>query len=174
MSYFCSNKIITLLLFVSLTSILADSPSQTLITKKEPFSRETMEKSYQGQASYGLLSPTRFSMSQSYTTSMAFSGAGSYSSGVYMNTLAYQIADPLVFSIDLGVHSPFYSSGLYNSPVDPNNMENNTSFVMPRMGLEYRPTDNTTLSLHYINGRDAYKTYGPFGGAYGWRSPFSR
>jgi len=146
--------------------------TNTLIAKKEPFSRKTMEKGNQELYSNGPLNPGRFSMSQSYSTSMGYSSGGSYSAGVYLNTLAYQIANPLVFSIDVGFHSPFYSSGIYNSTVDPSNIENNTSFVMPRMSLEYRPTENTTLSLHYINGQDAYKAYGPFSDAYGWRSPF--
>ena len=170
------NRIIqgvTIATMISLGLLYAEQPRATLLTKKEPFSRDRMERPVYTSQSYSLLDPARFSMTQSYSTTMGFGGGGSYSSGLYLNTIGYQISKPLFFSIDLGLHSPFHSSGKYQSEFNALEMENGPSLVIPRMSLEYKPSEKTSLSLHIINGKDAYKAYGPMG-HYGWYSPFDR
>ncbi len=156
-------KFALVLIFLSLAAN-AEQPN-TLVVKKEPFSREVMENNpYSAQThSYGLLHPSRFSMQQSYSTSMSYGGGGMASSGVYLNSLSYQLAEPLTLSMDIGLHTPFYSSGIYSNMYRGDNMENFGSFILPRISLEYKPTENSSISLHYFNLQDAYKAYGPFG-----------
>ncbi len=104
-----------------------------------------------------LVNPGRFSMHQSYSLSFASGGGGSASSGLYLNTLSYRLADPLVFSMDLGFFTPIYSTVQGATGKTPGL---GTSLVLPRMGLEYRPSENFTLSLDLVNAADAFKAYG--------------
>ncbi|MFC1584619.1 hypothetical protein ACFL5V_03625 [Fibrobacterota bacterium] len=143
----------------------------TLLYQDKPFSRETMLAPGSNSSGSGIsfLDPGKFSMSQSYSTSMAYSGGESYSFGLYLNTLTYQLFKPLTFSIDLGIYTPFHSTTpAYTSGGD---IEDMSSLVLPRIGLEYQPTKNTLISVQYFNVNDASRSYGPFGYL---RSPFRR
>jgi hypothetical protein len=151
----------------------SEDSSNTLLTQNKPFNREMMQLPGYSPETSGLtlLDPARFSMSQSYSTTMGYTQAGSYSYGLYLNTLSYQIFNPLTFSIDLGIYTPFHSSGSYSSGTSSGNLEQMGSLVIPRIGLDYKPTENMLISIQYLNINDAYKAYGPFGYL---RSPFSR
>ena len=104
-------------------------------------------------------------MHQSYSVMAASSNAGSMSSGLYLNTVGYKISDPLFLFVDVGIHTPIHSS--------MQNMNGNTgaaasSMIVPRMGLEYKPTDRLTFNLELVNGPDAWKAYGNgMGSGYG-------
>lgn len=98
-------------------------------------------------------------MRQSYAVNFASGSFGSTSAGLYLNTLSYKLANPLTLSADVGFHTPLYSSGGFSGGgfQDP---RLGSSLVLPHVGLEYRPTKNTSFSLHLFNGRDAAKAYG--------------
>ncbi len=49
------------------------------------------------------LNPKRFSMQQSYSLSYTSLGGQNFSQGVYLNTMSYQVADPLQVSLQWGV-----------------------------------------------------------------------
>ena len=159
-------------------SILADEsafshsdtePVKTLLTESQDFDRGTlMAPEFQSRGAvsgFSFLNPNRFSMRQSYSMNFASGSYGSTSAGLYLNTLSYKLADPLTLSADVGFHTPLYSSGAFargglsgrSGFQDPSQ---GSSLVLPRVGLEYRPSKNTTLSLQLINGQDAYKAYG--------------
>lgn len=141
------------------------NPSSPLpLAYADDFDREDlMASSFRGGqgSSFSLLSPSRFSMQQSYSMSFMAGSGGSTSSGLYLNTLAYRLFDPLTFSLDLGFHAPIHGSGSLYGPRSPLSAGADPSLVLPRMGLEYRPSNNLLLSLEYLNGRDALKAYGP-------------
>ena len=122
-------------------------------------------------SSVSFLNPSRFSMHQSYSLSFASGGAGSTSSGVYLNTLSYKLASPLTLSMDMGFYTPIHSSipGMRQNALSSPGA--GTSMILPRMGLEYKPSDNFSLNLEIFNGQDAWKAYGgsPFSS-----SPWSR
>jgi hypothetical protein len=144
-------------------------PGRTLLTEPQDFDRGTlMTPEFQSRGTvsgFSFLNPNRFSMSQSYSMNFASGSYGSTSAGLYLNTLSYKLADPLTLSADVGFHTPLYSSGAFargglsgkSGFQDPSQ---GSSLVLPRVGLEYRPSKNTTLSLQLINGQDAYKAYG--------------
>lgn len=143
----------------------------SVVFNSSDFHRDQLLTPYvrSGSTGFQFLNPNRFSMHQSYSLSMGAGGGGSYSSGLYLNTLAYKLANPLTLSLDLGFHTPIYNSMSNGPAASLWNGDTRPSLVLPRIGLDYKPTENTSFSLQIINGRDAYKAYG-----YPDASPFWR
>jgi hypothetical protein len=105
----------------------------------------------QNSSSIMFLDPSRFSMQQSYSTAYTYSSGSSQSYGMYLNTLSYQVFKPLVFSLDLGIYTPFYSSGIYQGKTGGAQLSQAGKFILPRAGLDYSPTKNTHFSIQYFN-----------------------
>ena len=146
----------------SLGSVWAN-PSLTVPIRDEGFGAATLRS----KPSFFLLDPSRFGMQQSYSMSYTSTTLGSYSSGVYVNTLSYRFGLPLTLSVDLAVHSTFQNT------LDPTWFPQEESaapkLLLPRVELEYRPTDNVTLNLQLLRFPDAWQAYGPYGA---WNSPY--
>ena len=142
----------------------ADQSPKTLLTEPGGFDRgNLMAPEWREGASvsgFSLLNPNRFSMRQSYSVGFASGSFGSSSAGLYLNTLSYRLADPLTLSADVGFHTPLYSSSGSFSRGGFQDPRLGSSLVLPRIGLEYKPTEHTSMSLQLFNGRDAYKAYG--------------
>lgn len=143
----------------------ADDAPKTLLTEPGEFDRgNLMAPEWREGASvsgFSLLNPNRFSMRQSYSVGFASGSFGSSSAGLYLNTLSYRLADPLTLSADVGFHTPLYSSGAFSGgPAGFQDPRLNSSLVLPRIGLEYKPSENTSMSIQLFNGRDAHKAYG--------------
>lgn len=145
------------------------TPVKTLLSEPEDFDRGTlMAPEYRPANSvsgFSFLNPNRFSMKQSYSMNFASGSFGSSSAGLYLNTLSYKLADPLTLSADVGFHTPLYSSGAFARGAGQRNAgfqdpRLGSSLVLPRVGLDYKPTKNTSFHLHLFNGQDAYKAYG--------------
>jgi hypothetical protein len=139
--------------------------NHTVLTQNSEFDRsELFAPDYRPSntvSGFSFMNPNRFSMNQSYSVNFASGSMGSSSAGLYLNTLSYKLADPLVLSADVGFYSPLYSStpGSFGSKGMQDPTQGST-FVLPRLGLEYKPTKNTTFSVHLFNGQDAVKAYG--------------
>ena len=89
-----------------------------------------------------LIDPNKFSMSQSYSLSFMSSGKYSTNVGLYLNTLNYQIADPLTAQVRVGyMHQPL---GGMSSQYDQSG-----KVFLQRAMLQYKPTDNMTFTLDY-------------------------
>jgi hypothetical protein len=154
----------------------SQSAPKSFVLESKDFDRNAMfsPAAKSNASGFQFLNPNRFSMHQSYSLNFSSGNGGSYSSGLYLNTLQYQLATPLVLSMDIGFHSPIYNSvsALQGGP-SPWSGSFRPTLVLPRIGLEYKPTENTQISLQLINGNDATKAYGsPF--AAGLGSPFWR
>jgi hypothetical protein len=163
---------------VEVPAAFADASPKTLLTEPGDFDRGNLLapewREGRSLSGFSLLNPNRFSMRQSYSVGFASGSFGSSSSGLYLNTLSYRLADPLTLSADVGFHTPLYSSGAFSQGTrggagfqDP---RLGSSLVLPRIGLEYKPTEHTSMSLQLFNGRDAYKAYGSLGDPF--HSPF--
>ena len=130
----------------------------SVLTEKEDFN----SKSLYGNSSSGISlgQPKRFSMQQSYSVSFMSGGAGSASSGLYLNTLSYRLSAPLTLSADLGFYTPISSTipGMRQNTLMVQG--GGSSLVFPRVGLEYRPSENFSVNLQLFNGPDARKAYG--------------
>ncbi|HEX2612740.1 MAG TPA: hypothetical protein VHO02_04010 [Fibrobacteria bacterium] len=115
----------------------------------------TLSGTRSGSPSFSLAQPGRFSMHQSYSLTAMSSSQGSASSGLYLNTLSYQLAQPLVMFVDVGFYTP-----LHSTMPGMNSSSGAGSVVLPRMGLEYKPSERLTMNLELVNGPDAWKAYG--------------
>ena len=140
-------------------------PPKTVLTQGGEFDRSSLmapqwrdENSVSG---FSLLNPNRFSMHQSYSVNFASGSFGTASAGLYLNTLSYRLADPLTLSADVGFYTPLYASpsmGLNRGGLQDPRL--GSSLIFPHVGLEYKPTEHSSISLHLFNGQDAYKAYG--------------
>ncbi len=90
----------------------------------------------------GLIDPSRFKMTQSYSLSFFSAGSRSFNQGLYLNTLQYQIADPLTAVLQVGyLHQPLGGAGLTGSSAG--------QFFIKGASLDYRPSDKTHLFFDY-------------------------
>lgn len=137
---------------------------RTVLTQPQEFDRgNLMAPEFQPQNSvsgFSFLNPNRFAMHQSYSMGISSGSFGSSSAGLYLNTLSYKLADPLTLSADVGFYTPLYNSTGAFSRSGFQDPRAGSSLIFPHVGLEYKPTQNTTFSLHLFNGPDAYKAYG--------------
>ncbi len=145
-------------LFIAL--VILASPNYCLggslsFERSRGISREDMTRN--PQSSFQLLDPKQFSMEQSYSMTYTSSSQGSQSSGLYLNTLSYTFGFPLTFSVDIGAYNLFYSE--MKTELLIGDRTNDPKFIIPRVGLEYRPNDNLLLSLQLFRGPDAMRAY---------------
>jgi hypothetical protein len=158
-------------LIMPAASVFAQS-SRTVLTRQPDFdSRSLIAGGENSVSGFSLTNPRRFSMQQSYSLTAVSGGAGTMSTGTYLNTLGYKISDPLFLFVDVGIATPMYSSV---QGVNGNTGAAASSVILPRMGLEYRPSDRLTFNLELINVRDAWKAgygYGGYPSFFGSRAP---
>jgi hypothetical protein len=111
-----------------------------------PFSRETMVNNpVERMQSAGLLDPSRFNISHSYSMSYISSGFQSDLLGMYLNHIRYQFSVPLSLQVDWGY---------VIRPLDANNPDPNVkagNFALPRIALQYQPTKNMFISFEYLD-----------------------
>jgi hypothetical protein len=108
--------------------------------KPQPFSKLLT----QSQGLVGLigLNPNRFSMQQSYALSYMSLGGHGFSQGVYLNTMSYQLADPLLVSFQWGfLNQPLGSFGVPS-------LYNNGLFVSGA-SVEYKPSRNLSIGVQF-------------------------
>jgi len=91
-----------------------------------------------------LLNPDNFNMSHSYSISCFNLGRNTYSQGLYLNTLNYKFADPIIMQVRFGyLHHPFGMGG-FNSA-----NSNNSKFFIQRAMLKYKPSKNFSVTIDY-------------------------
>jgi len=106
------------------------------------------------------LDPARFSMSQSYTLSFITGGGHSYNQGLYLNTMRYQLSNPLSMFLQLGfVHQPLGSLG-------ENNFQQQSEIFVSGVGLEYKPSDNFRMQFEFSQQPHSYYPYNPYNNFY--------
>ncbi len=100
------------------------------------------------------LNPNRFSMQHSYSLSYLSASGNGYSQGMYLNTMSYQVSDPLSVSLQWGMMnqplSSFGASALYQS-----------GFFFSGANLEYKPSDKFSVGLQ-INSQPQSNYYSPY------------
>lgn len=117
--------------------------------------------SYDPAFAYGksFLDPSRLHMSQSVSFGFSTSSLGRQSGGLYLNQITYDLSSKLRLQVDMGMSQIFQSSSPQYMPA-----EQSPKFVLPHIGLEYKPTKNLSIGVHYFE-LDGSNMYG---------SPFSR
>ena len=136
-------KTLILLFFICMSY----GQSQYTPYKTEPFSGDRLK---QKSSSVDL---SRFSMSQSYSMSYTSYGSGSHSSGLYLNHISYSLTPSLLLYTDIGFYNMFHTQGQSTTLRSNYGLENHAApeFIMPNIGLEYKPNDKFTLMLQFSN-----------------------
>ena len=96
-----------------------------------------------------LINPEKFSMSQSYSFSVASGGGRTFNNGLYLNTMEYKFSDPLVAKVSIGfMHQPFRG---------PQITQNNQGEVfVQRATLQYRPSRKMMLTIDFQQNPTPY------------------
>lgn len=108
----------------------------------------------------GWLDPARFSMSHSLSMSYFSIGGRGVSQSVYLNTMMYQIASPLLLKVQWGLQNFPYNSLAKNHPALQN------GFFLSGAQLTYKPSDKFEMRLEY----SSLPAYSP--GMYRYNNPF--
>lgn len=106
-----------------------------------------------GRSVFSLFDPTRFSMHHSLSMSYMTIGGRGMMVNSYMNTMEFQLSNPLFLRVNLGVmNTPFNS---FNNPA-----LNGTQFF-GGAELYYRPTQHSMIKVGVNVGPNMYY-YSPF------------
>jgi hypothetical protein len=92
-----------------------------------------------------LMDPKRFQMRQSVSFSAASGGGSTLSQSFYQNSMTMRLAEPLTLHLDLGILSPLSASGPAAAGLQRG------AYLVPSLGLEYRPSESTLLTLQYTS-----------------------
>jgi len=111
---------------------MGDFPRADLSDRSDSSSRPT----------FSLLDPNRFHMTQSYSFLYSSSRAGSFNLGVYLNSIEYQISDPLQIRFDFAyLHSPGNLVSRRGTLPDGQ--------ILPGLSLRWRPSKNFLFQFDY-------------------------
>lgn len=107
------------------------------------------------QSVFGLigLDPTRFSMSHSFSLSYTSIGGQGFTQGLYLNTMSYQLSNPLTMYLQIGfLNQPFGGLG-QKSPY-------NNKLFLSGAGVEYKPSNNFKVQFEFSQTPNAF--YSPY------------
>jgi hypothetical protein len=107
-----------------------------------------------------IFDPSRFSMTHSLSMSYFSIGGKGISQSVYLNTMMYQIASPLLLKVQWGIQNFPYNSLAKNSPAFQN------GFFFSGAQLTYKPSDKFEMRFEY-NSLPNY-----MGNMYQYNNPF--
>jgi len=86
-------------------------------------------------------------MRQSVSMSYATNGSQSVSQSMYTNEMSWKLSDPLTLHLDLGLLAPMWASGPQSAA-----LREQTPVILPQVGLEWRPSTSTVVSLSVARG----------------------
>lgn len=128
------------LLMAGLTVVSAQFKTRP---ETRPSSGSALVRDDGGSFLLGWFDASRFNMRQSYSLSYSTMGLQSFSVGEYMNSMMYQISDPLSVQFDISLtHVPFSSLGdRFNDGL--------SGLRLSRAQLDYRPSENTLFQIQF-------------------------
>ncbi len=133
---------IMLIVFLVPCTVLGQLKSQA----KPAQIKEEIVRPYQDQYSvFSIFNPSKFSMSHSFSMSFLSLGGKGISQGLYLNTLSYQIANPLLLRVQWGIQNYPYNSLAKNHPAFQ------SGFFLSGAELQYKPSDKLEMRLQFNN-----------------------
>ena len=97
------------------------------------------------------LDPGKFSMSHSYSLSFTSFGGQSYNQGLYLNTMMYQLSNPIKMYLQFGVqHQPF----------GQNEFQSQSKAFVAGAGFEYKPSENFKVQFEFSQQPNSF--YSPY------------
>ena len=95
------------------------------------------------KSGFSLLDPNRFNMTQSYSFMYSSSKYGSQSLGLYLNSIEYQVSDPLQIRLDIGyMHNPGALVGNDNGYLGDGK-------ILPGISITWKPSEKFFLQFNY-------------------------
>jgi hypothetical protein len=95
------------------------------------------------KSSFSLLDPNRIHMSQSYSFMYSSSRYGSQSLGLYLNSIEYQVSDPLTIYLDIGyLHNPGALVGSRNEYLGDGK-------IIPAVAVDWKLSNNMFFHFSY-------------------------
>ncbi|MBN2012355.1 hypothetical protein JW960_23700 [candidate division KSB1 bacterium] len=91
----------------------------------------------------GLIDLSKIHMSHSYSLSYQSMGDMAVSQSLYLNTISYQLSDPLSLKMQWGIQSFPYST------FSPDHPAFQSGFVFSGMQLKYQPSDKFSVKFEY-------------------------
>jgi len=148
------RKFLFVILIIALAIPLV-AGAQTTDQPKQVFRPENVFQQPRGFLD-ALMNNSRFSMSHSYSLSVFSLGNQTMNQGLYLNTMSYRISDPLFMQVRVGyLHQP-----LGGMEVNPG--VNGKLFLQSAL-LQYKPSDNMTLTIDYQQIPSSfYSRYSPY------------
>lgn len=166
------RKLTTLMVAVVLT--LAISASAETLVEKDNYSRDYSSESQSGaklnstagsSSVFSLFDPSRFQMHHSYSVAFMSGSRGSQSIAMYLNSIDYELAQPLRLQIDIAyVHQPQTLFGAEGT-------SGLNGRILPSFRLLWQPSEDFHMSISYET-RNTY--YNPYYRDYYNRSLFGR
>ena len=105
-----------------------------------------------------LFNSSRFSMSHSYSMTVGSVGKYGFNQGLYLNTMTWQVADPLLMQIRVGyAHQPLGQSALFGQS------QSSSQLFLQQAYLEYKPFKNAKLTFEYQSMPNSLYWTSPFG-----------
>lgn len=91
-----------------------------------------------------LIDPSKFEMQQSYSLSFMSDGRRSGNLGLYLNTMNFQISDPLMMQVRVGyMHQPLGGNTMMSR------QQSGGQVFLQRAMMKYKPTENMSVTLDY-------------------------
>jgi len=148
---------------IALLLIIPLSAFGQLRDQDKPISikQEILRPQGDGFLGLGILDPSRFSMSHSISMSYFSVGEGGVSQSLYLNTMTYQIASPLMLRVQWGLQSFPYNSIAKDNPAFK------SGFILSNAELKYKPSDKFEMKFQF--SQSPYSMYN----RYRYNSPFS-
>jgi len=146
------NKKIFLILLIAI--ILPSLLTAQLKRQDNPveIKKELLQPSNQ-YLGFSLIDPSRLTMSHSVSMSHFSMGGRGLSQTMYLNTLQYQIANPLMLKVQWGIQNYPYNSFSKDNPAFQN------GFFLSGAELKYQPNDKFEMKLQYRSMPGMYNPY---------------
>lgn len=100
-----------------------------------------------------ILDPSKIKMSHSFSMSYFSIGGKGVAQNIYLNTLQYQIAQPLMLTVQWGIRQTPYNSLAKDSPLF------NSGFFLSGAELRYKPTENLEMNFQISTQPNYYSPY---------------
>lgn len=153
------NKIFIVLIISLLPySVFGQLKSQD---KSVQIKQELMRPIQEQLLGLSIFDPSKLSMSHSFAMSYFSLGGRGISQGLYLNTMTYQIASPLLLRVQWGIQSFPYNSLAKDHPAFQN------GFFLSGAELQYKPNDKLEMRLQ-LNNMPGYM-YNPYFYPYPYR-----
>lgn len=130
--------IVWLIVLLSIGSVQAQLKSQA---EKQPVDVRGGITTPVTSSLFGLFSPGRFYMSQSYGLTYYSGGGQSGTVGMYTNQMNFKLSDPLFLRVNMGImHQPFGG---------PKGVENKNAQFLHGAELIYKPNSKFQMNIGY-------------------------